>query len=144
MRQGFTIIEIIITIAITGVLLGLGTAAVKSIQPSVLLGDATRQLTSDIRLAQEKALSTQKKYAVIFTMPLMYQVVVTDPTTSTVKSVTLTNGVTISSVTGFINNTVIYNAVGEPSQSGSVVLSKDTKQNSIDIRPSGYVRIQKQ
>ncbi len=144
MNKGFTLIEVVVSMGIAVILLTLAVTAYKSIQPSILLSEAARVLSTDIRYAQQKALSTQKKHAVIFSPPTTYQIVVTEPSTSTIKTVTLKDDITISSITGLSGNLVLFNPVGEPNQNGTVELSKDTKKINVDIRPSGYVRVQKQ
>lgn len=141
--RGFTILETIISIAIIGIVIGLSIPLIKNLDPGLKLGSASKELVGNFRLAQQMAISQQIKYGVKLLPPLSYELIKVESSTSTVKTVIFNEGVTISSVTGILDNTILYNPIGEPSSAGLIILRKDAQETKIEIKPSGYVRVQK-
>ena len=62
-RSAFTLIEILIAISITGILLGLGFAGFRQYSQRQVLFAAARDVKSDLRSLQQKALSGEKPAA---------------------------------------------------------------------------------
>lgn len=141
--RGFTILEIIIAIAIIGIVMGLSIPLIKNLDPGLKLSSAASELVGNLRLAQQMAISQQIKYGVKLLPPLSYELIKVESSTTTIKTVLLKEGVTIESIISIADNTIVYNPIGEPSSSGMINLSKDKKESKIEIKPSGYVRIQK-
>lgn len=59
-KNGFTLIELLITVSIMGILFGLGIARYNAFNRRQILVQAARELKSDLRLAQGKALAGEK------------------------------------------------------------------------------------
>lgn len=57
---GFTLVELLVSISVVAILSGIGLAAFSSFNRRQIVASATRQLLSDLRLAQSKADSNEK------------------------------------------------------------------------------------
>ena len=141
--RGFTILDTIISVAIIGIVMALSLPLLKNLDPSIKLSNSTGELAGNLRLAQQMAISQQIKYGVKLVPPLSYELIKLESSTTTVKTIVLKEGVTIKSVSGIKDNTVVYNPIGEPSSAGMITLGKDALEKKIEIKPSGYVRIEK-
>jgi prepilin-type N-terminal cleavage/methylation domain-containing protein len=60
---GFTLVELLVSISVVAILSGIGLAAFSSFNRRQIVASATRQLVSDLRLAQSKADSNEKPTA---------------------------------------------------------------------------------
>jgi prepilin-type N-terminal cleavage/methylation domain-containing protein len=58
--SGFTLIEMLVVITLTGILFGIGLTSYNTFNRNQILQQAAEQLRSDLRLAQNKALAGQK------------------------------------------------------------------------------------
>jgi len=64
---GFTLIELIIVIALVGILSGVAVTSIKSTMPQNYLGGAARRTMTDLMLARMQAVSTNTAKTVSFT-----------------------------------------------------------------------------
>ncbi len=140
--QGFTLVEILIAIAIIAILASISVAGYQQMVPRISLNSVTRDLTSDLRYAQQKAVTEQIIYDVKFNLATnSYQIIKEIPTT-TIKTVYLNNRTTVNSITGLTNNTVRFNAAGAAVETGKIILiNSNNSTSSVEIKPSGYVKI---
>ncbi len=150
-RPGFTIIEIIIVIAITVTIAALGIPALRTGQRNTELQSSGRALLSTIRLAQELAIGQQIKHVVklITTGSPRYQLLKREinnniTTDTIIKEYTLTTGLTWGTFSGLTNNNEIeFNPTGAATNFGSVSLkNQNDKTITLTIKASGYVQIQ--
>lgn len=143
MKQGFTFIELIISVAVIVVVLGISFIFFKNVEPSFKLNENSRMIINDLRLSQQNSVNQQKKYGIKFIAPNSYDFILTQPGTSTLKSVSLSDNVQITDIAGLSGGAVVFSALGEPSDSGSVTLSLSGRTIVVQIKPSGYVKAQK-
>lgn len=73
---GFSLIELMVAVAIMGTLAGLTMISIRHMQAGYALRGATQALVSDIRLCRQKALSENCQYTIRFHYPdtVSYQV----------------------------------------------------------------------
>jgi len=156
MKKGFTLIEILIVIGIIVVLAGIGFPVFRSIQPSIQLNGAIRNLVSDLRYAQQLTVTEQTEYCVCF-FPLdgecekRYKIIrcgESDPQCGDtepvlIKEKSLPDEIkTLTISDSFINNEVRYNPYGAVKEAGTITFTNTRdKEKIIDVKPSGFVKI---
>lgn len=141
---GFTIIQTLVVLGIIVILALLTMPYLRQYGPNLALQGVTRELFSNLRWAQELAISEQVIHGVYF-LPAQkkYQVIrFTEISEEVLKEKTLPQDVDFESINGFLDNKVKYNSYGAVFESGEIILINTNNQTStIDVRPSGYVRI---
>lgn len=131
---GFGIIALLSTITIP---------YLRKYQPNLKLDAAARNLTSDLRYAQQLTITQQTIHKLAFNISQnSYQILKTDTATTVVKTVTLDGEVTVKEITNLTDNQVIFNAYGGVSESGQIILTNTTGATAtINIKPSGYIEL---
>lgn len=66
MRRGFTLIEILVTLLVFGLLLSLSVLTFSRFLDSLKLNGTAKQVASDLRLSQEKAMAEHTMYQIAF------------------------------------------------------------------------------
>lgn len=147
-HAGFTLTEFIVVLGIVIVLASISVLSYRNIRPGLQLSGATRNLITDLRYAQQLAVSEQVDHGVWFstTTEDKYQIIRhQNSATTTIKEVVLEEqGISLQQISPFTNNEVRFNPYGatKNSESGTITL-KNTKNATItiEIRPSGFVKI---
>jgi len=65
-RTGFTLVEMLVVIAIIGIIAALGVPAFKAFRSSDIMGAATRQMLQEIAFARQTALATRSTVYMVF------------------------------------------------------------------------------
>lgn len=136
--------EILVVIGIMAILGAVSWPIINSLQPSLKLSAITRDLTVNLRFAQQKAVTEQVEYGLRFSLDdNSYQVLKFSTTTQEVSEKVLPADVWFYQISGFTNQEVIFNVLGAVEEAGAIVL-RNTRQQSktIEVRPSGFVKIQ--
>ncbi|MDP2708675.1 MAG: hypothetical protein Q8O93_01310 [bacterium] len=142
-QRGSLLINLLVSLGIIALLATISIPYLRKYQPNLKLNGAARDLTSDLRYAQQLTVTEQKIHLVSFN-PLAgnYDILKIDAATTTVKTVALDSDINFKQITGLNNNQVIFNYYGGVSQPGQVIL---TNINGIDaainIKPSGYIQL---
>lgn len=145
-RRGFSLSEFLIAVGILLVVVGLSIIMLRGIQPGLELRGTARDLVTDLRYAQQLAVSEQVSHGLLFstTTEDKYQIIKHEGTTSTIKEVVLPEGVNFKQISPFTGQEVRFNPYGavEGSESGTITL-ENIKQVTltVEVRPSGFVRI---
>jgi prepilin-type N-terminal cleavage/methylation domain-containing protein len=94
-QGGFSVLELLIVVAITGVLAAIAGAQIAAMQPSFKADGGMRQILSQINQARELSITQRRYMRVTFTAPNLVQVVREDTTntTTTLYSARLEGGV---------------------------------------------------
>ncbi|MDD4900705.1 MAG: hypothetical protein PHS62_01165 [Patescibacteria group bacterium] len=113
-------------------------------QPNLKLSATARDLTSDIRYAQQLTITEQKVHLVAFYLELnKYEILKIDAATSTIKSVNLDSEIHFQSISGLPSNQIVFNYYGGVSNSGQIILNNiNNAAKTINIKPSGYVQLE--
>jgi len=142
-----TLIETLVVISIIGILVSISVFSFRTYNPTLKLNGSIRNLTSDLRYAQQLAVAEQIEHSVYFiAAEKKYQIKKYGPTISIVKEVILPEEIIEITVSGLTiadsNKEAKYNPYGAVADSGIITL-KNSKNNtkSVDIRPSGFVKI---
>ncbi len=141
-NRGAILLDILISIGIIALLTTISTPYLHAFQSDLQLNGAAKNLTSDLRYAQQLTISEQNIYEVELDPSLNnYSIVKTGSATTTIKSVALPQGVEFSQIDAVLNNEVIFNSFGGVNESGAIVLSNNTKTETINVKPSGYIQL---
>ena len=139
---GFTLAEILISVAIILLLMGISLALLKSLQPSLQLSGSIRDLITDLRYAQQITITEQIKYCVkLFLDEKKYQIR-RCATGQVIVEKFLGGGIQAMTASGFSDNEIEFNPYGAAKQSGQITLENTNGQiKTIEVRPSGFVKI---
>lgn len=141
-RRGYSIVEIMIIVAILGLIATVSVPFYRAAALNLTLSGAARDLASDLRLAQQQAVTTQINHSVAFNQAANTYAVINASTGAVIKSSRINSQIFIQSINSLANDTVTYNATGAATATGSVILSNPGgKTATIEIKPSGYVEI---
>lgn len=140
--KGLTLIEVAITLATIGIILAISLPIYGRLAPNITLNSSAREITADLRYAQQLAVTEQKNHAVVFDMVLDQYTVTNVASSTNIKTVDLDSRISFSEITGFTSSTVTFNVTGAATESGSVVLvNNQNTTTTVEVKPSGYVKI---
>ena len=142
-KFGFSLTELLVVIAIIGIISLIGLPVYKSITPNIVLNSSVRDMASDLRYAQQLAVTEQKMYSVRFDILNNSYYVFQAESQNVIRSRVINSQVKINSITGLSSSTASFTVTGASIESGEIILAnKNGKINIIEIKPSGYVKIQ--
>lgn len=141
--RGFTLVEIMIAVAITGILAGLSVIAFSHYQPDLQLSGAARDMVSNLRYAQQLAISQQVNCGVRFYPDeKKYQIIRYSDPEEIVKNIPLPYEINFSQ-TGFTNNQLRFNIYGAAVEAGTITMENmENNTSTIEVKPSGFVKMQ--
>lgn len=139
------LIDLLVVLGIIALLATLVIPYLKKYQPNLKLNAAARNLTADLRYAQQLTITEQKVYQVAFDLTGdKYQLQkIEAAATTTVKTVTFEPEINIKQIDDLTDNKVVFNYYGGVSQAGKIILINTNGTTAvINIKPSGYVQLQ--
>ncbi len=144
-NKGFTLIEIMVAIAILIIGTAIFSGTLRNLQPFFRLDSALQDLTTDIRFAQQKAVTEQVEYGVVFLKDTnAYRVVRYGTSEEYILEKNLPTGINFYQITGFSEDTAIFNPYGAAREPGTVSLINQKESVILaEIKPSGFVKVQK-
>lgn len=140
--RGFTVVEFLVVLIIIVILVIISLGAFQKLQPDFQLSGAIRDLVSDLRYAQQLAVTEQANYCVKFLLlERKYQIIQCSESTLFLE-ISLPDEITTLTTNGFVDNQVEFNPYGAAIESGTISLENtENKIKIIEIKPSGFVRI---
>jgi len=140
-QSGQLLIEVIVVIGIIALLSTISIPLIARYQPNLKLSATARDMTSDLRYAQQLTVSEQVVHKVRFNIGTdSYDVLRVGAVTTIIKSVVFNEVVSFQDVGSFTDDTVVFNYYGGVSESDSIVLINSNNETAtINIKPSGYV-----
>ena len=138
------LIDLLVAISIIALLSTLAIPYLRKYQPNLKLNATARDLTADLRYAQQLTVAEQKIHLVVFDIiDNNYQILKIDTATTTVKTVTFESEVSIKEIIDLTDNKVVFNYYGGVSQAGEIILTNTNNVTAtINIKPSGYIQLQ--
>ena len=142
-KKSFTLIELLVVISIIGIITGISWATFKALQPSLQLASVVRDLVTDLRYAQQLAVTEQVNHGIHFSSTTdEYQIIKYGTTTQTLLEKSLPQEISFHQITGFINDEVIFNPYGAVKEIGTIsLINSKAETKTIEVRPSGFVKI---
>lgn len=136
--------DLLVAFGIIALLSAVAIPYIRKYQPNLKLNAAARDITADLRYAQQLTITEQKIHLVAF-YPLedRYDILKIDVATTTIKSVALDDDISFKEITDLIDNQVIFNYYGGVSQPGGIALTNvNDAVAKINVKPSGYVELE--
>lgn len=142
-KTGFTLVEILFAIGIIGMTTAIGIPFYQSTIKNLNLSSTARSVASDLRYAQQLAVTTQINHSVIFSIIGNSYQIKNQGTQNIIKTVKIDDGIALDSIIGLEYDTATFNATGAATSTGIITLKNENNRTStIEIKPSGYVKIQ--
>lgn len=145
-KQGFTAIELIVTIAIISILAAALVPTLSRSLPSVQLNGEIRTLTGDIREVQEKAITEQKQHLIRFfptAAPPYYELIRLDEgNEELIKKRDLSSGHSLNIEPTIAADQIVFSPDGGPSSNGNITISVDAISKNVNVSPAGFVKIE--
>jgi len=141
--KGSMLIDLLVVLGIIALLSTIAIPYIREYQPNLKLRGTARNLTSDLRYAQQLTVTQQKVHLVYFDVAnKKYLIQRLDTATTTVKTINFDPDISYQQITGLNNNYVYYNFYGGVSQPGEIILKNiNNFTSTINIKASGYVEL---
>lgn len=138
------LMDLLVAIGIIALLATIAIPYLKKYQPNLKLNAAARDLTTDLRYAQQLTITEQKVHQVVFDLVNnKYNILKIDTATTTVKTVIFDSELSFKQITDLTDNQVIFNYYGGVSQAGKIILTNTNNVTAtINIKPSGYIQLE--
>lgn len=135
--------ELLVVLGIIALLSTISIPYLRKYQPNLKLNAVARDLTTDLRYAQQLTVTEQKVHLVSFDLANdKYYILKIDTDTTTVKTVSLDSEISFKQITDLTDNQVVFNFYGGVSQSGQIILTNTNNVDAtINIKPSGYIQL---
>lgn len=142
-ETGSLLINLLVSLSILALLMTVSIPNLRKYQPNMKLSATARDITADLRLAQQLTVTEQSIHRVLLDFANdQYILQKTGVATSTIKSVKFPTEVSFNQITGLSNNIIAFNSYGGVSESGQIVLDNiNDKISIIIVKPSGYIQL---
>lgn len=125
------------------ILIIIGIPLLQQYSPTLKLKGEARELASELRYAQQLTLTEQITHlARFFPTDKKYQIIKAPAgqDEEILKEIILQTPIIFEEIT-FAGNQVSFNASGTSSEAGQVVLTNQEKNITVEVKPSGYIKI---
>ncbi|MCL5011038.1 MAG: prepilin-type N-terminal cleavage/methylation domain-containing protein [Patescibacteria group bacterium] len=139
MQKGFSLVEILVAIAIIGILASAGFLLGSRLSSDLQLSSAANDVANELRYAQQKAIAEQVDYGVSFDSSGNSYVLVKDYTEQ-ITGKTLPKFVSFGEIS-LPEQQAVFNGYGAAKSFGSVVLTARDKTKTVEIKSSGFIKI---
>lgn len=133
-------IEILVVLGIIAIIALINLPLLRQYQPTLKLKGEARELASDLRYAQQLTLTEQVEHLVRFFPDAEKYQVIRAEEDPPLKEIFLSQPVEFQEIT-FTGNEVSFNSGGGSSESGQVVLTNGDETITVEVKPSGYIKI---
>ncbi len=143
-NQGSLLLNVLVSFGIIALMATISIPYIRQYQPNLKLNATARDLTADLRYAQQLTVTEQVAYLVDFDLDDdSYQILKFGVATPTIKTVEFDSSVNFQQIIGLADNQVVFNFYGGVSESGQIILvNTNGKTATINVKPSGYVQLE--
>ena len=143
-EAGFSLmISLLVSVSILAIMFTISIPSLRRYQPNMKLSGSARELTADLRLAQQLTITEQVVHQV--EMDFVndeYSIIRGGASTSTLKTIEFPPEVNYQQIIGLTDDTVIFNSYGGVNESGQIVIDNiNGKYSVITVKPSGYIQL---
>ena len=152
MRKGYTLIEVLVSLTIIGLLFGFGFASFRDFSRRQHLASVARTIKGELRLVQGKASAAEKpagcntkilsSYSFRITPPSLYEVIAncSGGVNVTIKTENLPDGVTMTST----QNTISFKVLGQGIAGTNVIITLTqtgtNNQTTVTVTQGGEIK----
>jgi len=143
-KRGFTLTELLTVIGIMAILLLIGIPVFRAYRPSLQLSGSVRELITDLRYAQQLAVTEQVDYGIrFFIAEDKYQIIKHVAEEELLEEKKLPSQVSFHQTEDLTDDRVLFNPYGAVKDEAGTITLINTRNDiaTIDIRPSGFVKI---
>lgn len=133
--RGFTVTELLMAVAIFGILSATAAPYLFAMKLRFRLDGATRQVFSEIMSARSKAINENATYTITF--PTTHTIQIVGSATRTVDLQTLYEGVTLSSSAATIN----LSSRGASDAASTITITNSTGSKTVSLKITGSAMI---
>ena len=137
-------VEILVVVAVAAILMTVTVLLLSSYLPGAQLTGSTRTLTSDLREAQEKAVTEQDQYLIRFIQtenPPIYQMIkIHEGAEEQIREEQLPTNISLTLEP--VVTQIVFSPDGGPSTPLNVILSINGSTKIIDVSPAGFIKIE--
>ena len=140
---GFTVLDIIATLAIFGILAAIAVPTWGNLLPGYQLNSAARQVATEFQSARNRAMVQYRRFRIVFDSATTYRV--ERENTPGAADYVLFSGPKgfPSGITAAANNTPVFQTRGDASPTGSITLTNSKGETkAITVSSTGRVEIQ--
>ena len=140
--EGFTLIELVVAISLIAILFSISIPAFSLWNSSIKLSSSQKELISNLRLTQQKAITTQINHSVNFNTDTNSYFIIKKDDGKILETVFQKNTISFSSINLNPSSSEIeFNASGVPSSTGEIsIINNKNKTKAIEIQPSGFAK----
>ena len=136
--------ELLITVGVIIILISVSVPVINNIKPQVQLSGSVRDLITDIRYAQQLAVTEQIDHGVYFstTTEDKYQIIKHGGSAdSIIKEKLLPDGIDFQHITPLVSDEIRFNPYGAADEEGEITLiNSHGVTTTIRVSPAGFVR----
>ena len=145
MRKSFSLMELVIVMAIITILAAVVVPTVRSFSPTFQLNNSTKLILNKLRQAQEEAITVQDRNSLRFNLavnPVTFQLIKIAGSETVLEEGQLVKDVSVSFDPAATNNEVVFSSDGGPNWSGNITVTLRSSSKIINVSPAGVIKIQ--
>ncbi|MFH1564431.1 MAG: type II secretion system protein [bacterium] len=141
-QKGSLLIELLVSIGILGLIASITMPYIRISISNIVLANVVKEITTDLRNAQQQTISEQTFYYAQFIMEENKYRIIEESTETIIKEKILPPEINFYSINGLTDNEARFNYFGAAIESGTIIFvnTSTNAMSSIEIKPAGYIR----